>query len=130
MQLVYRSVLNLLCIDFKIIVDNKDQLKINRLSQLLLQLKGAKSEVQFAKELDTTPYSLNRWINRVHFPNTESLLKIANYMDITIDALYEHLEDQKRLKNNTAIALMPYIEQLPQSERMKLIKLIAEKYIK
>ena len=97
-----------------------------QLSNLLLKIKGNKSELQFCKELGVTQYTLNRWINRVHFPNIASLRKIANYMGITLDELYKYLDQEEKVSRNTALSVYPYIKDLPKEELVKLLKLMVD----
>ncbi len=109
-------------------MDSKKQLKKNRLSQLLLSQEGKyKSQTEFAEDLGVSQYTLNCWLNRKHYPGAESLKKIADYMDTTLDKLYEYLEDDKSSKENTALSLIPYIDRLSREEKIKLLKIIVDK---
>ena len=99
------------------------------LSNLLLRLKGGDSEKKLAKKIGVSQYSVNCWLNQKHFPDTQNLKKIADYMDISIDELLSQLDQEAthRIEEiKTAQGIFTYIQKLPLQEKFILIKLIVD----
>ena len=90
-------------------VKKENNLRINKLSKILLDLLDKKSESEFARILGVSQFSLNGWLNCKHFPSITSLKKIADYMQISIDELYQILDEEESNKKITPYSLLPYI---------------------
>ncbi|BAQ63898.1 helix-turn-helix transcriptional regulator [Geminocystis sp. NIES-3709] len=104
--------------------------ELDRLSKLLMDLKGDKSLRQFAEELGSSYYALRTWIHKKNIPTPQNLEKISNYMRIELNELFSIIKD-KNLNNNflkelpdNAKEAYPYLINLPKEEKLKVAQKI------
>lgn len=105
--------------------------------KLVLQRKDI-SQVALSKELGLTSVAVNRWCNGITQPDNDTIVKIANYLDVSTDFLlgndkknnkYKNLENElleiEILKNTLKkIGYMKDDEDISKEELDKLLKFV------
>lgn len=93
------------------------------------------TQTELAKIVDLTPQAISRWYKGQTEPDTETLKKIANYFDVSIDFLIGNEKEATRieteLKEIDALkkiliknGYMKYNEDLTNEELDRLIKFV------
>lgn len=65
--------------------------KTERLARLVAELRGSKSQRQFAKELDVSQSSVRFWESHLAWPDTENLQKLARLKGWELQDLQNYL---------------------------------------
>ena len=67
-----------------------------KLKQLIFERKIKQNKL--AKELNITPSNLNKYVNESIEPNIETLIKLANYFNVSLDYLCENEQNTNLTK--------------------------------
>ncbi len=76
-------------------VRNFNGMKIRQLRQ-----SDGKTQEELANALGVTKQCVSQWENNSRYPDILLLPKIAEYFDITIDELYEHVDKKEKMPDN------------------------------
>ena len=104
-----------------------DSFPQDRLSQLIIKLRGTRSQRNFAKTLNVSYATIRSWEEGESLPGLPSLQKLADYTDQTIEELLDYLkggEDKSKVNNSfepvVAEDLLPQIKSLSAKEKSRL----------
>ena len=102
-----------------------------KLSKLVLDLRGTKSRRSLAKVIGVTATAVIAWENAVSLPDTEHLSKIANLAGYSFEELLDYLEigDNKKSKKKSLPRLIADTASLSPSELIELYEVISGKLI-
>lgn len=112
-----------------------DSLAQERLSNLIKELRGERSQRNFAKSLGVSYASVRTWEEGESMPSVKNLKKIAKYSNQSVEELLNHLSGEGENKSSInkvpslkiAEEVIPYIKDLPKKESAKLAKFLIEK---
>lgn len=86
--------------------------------------KGKKiSQAKLGEILGLTQQMVSSYEKDLSSPNVDVLIKIADYFNVSIDSLVEHVV-QKPDKNNTESRFLRYYENLSEQDRDKCITIV------
>ena len=106
-----------------------------RLSRLIKQLRGDRSQRSFAKTLGVSYAAVRSWEEAETMPAIKSLQKIATYSRQSVESLLQYLkhgevEDESDIdKPKTAEDLLSELNYLPEKEANRLIEILVERYL-
>lgn len=107
-----------------------DNLVRVRLKDILQEMQGTMPQRQFAKVLGVSHSSLASWMREESFPSHDSLIKIASLAQISLDELLNKLRGEVEVRRiHRAEDLLPQVNILSPTERLRLLKLIAEQIV-
>lgn len=109
-------------------MDEKEKEK-QRLQKILTKLIGNNSHEWLAKEIGTSTFTVRSWIVGNSFPNKDSLVLLADYMDIGVGDLIAKLQGVEKDKDTfptTAEQAFFLINNLGKDELIKLLKYIVD----
>ncbi|MGL4620524.1 MAG: helix-turn-helix domain-containing protein [Chroococcidiopsis sp.] len=109
-----------------------DEDKRIRLSEVVKKARGKRTQRQFAKYLGVSFAAVRSWEEQESYPGLPNLEKIAASSGMSTDDLLAYLKGEITYgeaspKAKTAEDLLPFVDNLPASERKKLIRLLIEK---
>lgn len=115
-----------------------DSFAQERLSSLIKNLRGERSQRNFAKSIGVSYASIRTWEEGESMPSVTNLKKIASYSNQSVEQLLDYLSgsEDKSSKNDlpvftTADEVIPYLRQISKQEAVKLADfLIREKIAK
>ncbi|MCY7331273.1 MAG: helix-turn-helix domain-containing protein [Pseudanabaena sp. CAN_BIN31] len=87
-----------------------------KLSKLLLDLRGAKSRRSFARDIGVTATAVIHWENTDTEPDVEHLSKIAKLAGYSVDELIAHLEGRTTKKSEG----IPFARLLTETSRLSI----------
>ncbi len=93
-----------------------------------LRLNNNLSQLKLAKMINITQQALSKWENELSFPDLDSLKKISNYFNVSIDYLLgndkpinKEFEEMEQLKNLLKEKGLINADNLTEDEVQKLI---------
>ncbi len=89
---------------------------------------GGTTKKEVAKALDIAPNTLSGYIKNKRQPDLNTLIKIANYFNITTDYLLEHFTNDSSASENKLPAAQKKLNQIVSAmdaEHIELLALIA-----
>ncbi len=105
-----------------------------RLSRLVKKLRGDKSQRQFSKILGVSYAAIRSWEEGESMPGLNSLEKIAQYSNQSLEQLLNYLkntgEDKSQVSSlpsfSLAEELIPAVKKLSRSEKSKLAQFLIQ----
>ncbi len=101
-------------------MEDKEDKKRERLSQVVKDLKGRKSLRKLARELKVSAVTIYSWENKDTIPSLESLEKIADLKGWTIYQLLAFLRDESLEEVATFENVAKKARKLSDSDKLKL----------
>ncbi len=98
------------------------------LAERLRQLREARnlSQVRLAELLSVDPRAYNRWEKGATAPHLDTIIKMADVLQVTIDELVgrKPISDDIKIRNHTLHALWEKADSLPDTDQQALITVI------
>lgn len=106
--------------------------KSQRLSELVKNIRGERTQRQFAKQIGVSFAAVRSWEEGESYPVLENLGKIASACGMTLEELLAYLKGEieaGELAPRARIAedLLPYVNDLPREERKRLMQILIVK---
>jgi transcriptional regulator with XRE-family HTH domain len=125
-------------IDFLVKGSAQEPYAEERLSSLIRKLRGDKSQRQFAKFLGVSYAAVRSWEESESMPGLNSLEKIADYSNQTLEELLQYLKDEG--DDQSKVLLFPkvylaedlfgQVKELPRKEQSRLAQFLIEELSK
>ncbi len=87
--------------------------KTERLARLVSELRGSKSQRQFAKELGVSQSSVRFWESGIAWPDTENLVKLANFKGWELQDLQTYLMKGELPEREPLEQILEMVRSLP-----------------
>jgi len=99
-----------------------------RLSRVIQQLRGTRSQRRFARDLKVSYATIRSWEECESFPNQENLELIASAFGKSLEDFLVYLRGERPTEQRFRVAedLLLWVDELPDSEATKLIQLIVD----
>ena len=104
-----------------------DSKALERLSELVVYLRGERSQRQYAKDLGISYGTIRGWENQECFPSTQYAQILAEASGQTLDELMYYLqsgEEFSKYPTKKAEDLLPAVHELSYEEQVRLVQLV------
>ena len=100
--------------------------KVERLAELIKELRGATSQRRFSQQLGVSKSSVNFWESGLSFPDTENLEKLANFKGWTLAELQTYLTEGELPTEDSLQQILNKLRSLPTEAVVKVVSVGVE----
>lgn len=100
--------------------------KVERLAELIKELRGDTSQRRFSVQLGVSKSSVNFWESGLSFPDTENLEKLANFKGWTLAELQTYLTKGDLPTDDSLQQILNKLRSLPTEAVVKVVSVGVE----
>jgi transcriptional regulator with XRE-family HTH domain len=100
-----------------------------RLSKMVLQLRGTKSRRSFARQLNVTATAVMGWENKTSVPDTSNLTKLATMAGYSLEEFTAYLSGKRPVKQPLVEQVKRQIESLKLREQIEIFEFVSDRLV-